>query len=160
MSDAQRLRLQALARIVRKETELLKSTDARLFHAPLTPEMLVNLTAHADLSDRIEAYASRFARLQDTLGDKLIPAWLRSLEETPGAMIDNLNRAERLGMLASVDEWLGLRQLRNQMVHEYIEDPATLAHALHMAHAKLPILSDTAEAILNDLQSRGHITAT
>lgn len=41
-----------------------------------------------------------FWRLQDTIGDKLIPALLRALGEPQGAVIDNLDRAERLGWLA------------------------------------------------------------
>lgn len=158
MNDALRWRLHALAQRVQKEMALLQGTDTRLFTTPLSPEQLNQLDQAPELADRIEAYASRFARLQDTVGDKLIPAWLQALEETPGAAIDNLNRAERLGVLPSVDEWLNLRQMRNMIVHEYMDDPEQLASALQLAHEKLPLLLMTAQAILNDLRQRGLLT--
>lgn len=43
------------------------------------------------------SYVSRFARLQDTLGDKLLPQLLRALGEKTASTLDNLNVAERLG---------------------------------------------------------------
>lgn len=42
-------------------------------------------------------------------------------------MIDNLDRAERLDLIKSTDDWLTMRKLRNQMVHEYVEDPEILS---------------------------------
>jgi uncharacterized protein with HEPN domain len=35
----------------------------------------------------------------------------------------------------SADGWMEMRRLRNQMVHEYIEDLAVLASALRSGHA-------------------------
>jgi len=56
--------------------------------------------------------------LQDTIGDKLLPAWLDILNEKTKVSIGNFDKAEKIGVLSSVDRWLELRQLRNQMVHE------------------------------------------
>lgn len=61
----------------------------------------------------------RFARLLDTVGDKLLPVLLTALGEASAEAIDNLDRAEHLGFIVSTDEWMTLRILRNQMVHEY-----------------------------------------
>lgn len=61
----------------------------------------------------------RFARLQDMVGDKLLPVLLTALGEAPAEAIDNLDRAEHLGFIVSADEWVTLRTLRNQMAHEY-----------------------------------------
>ena len=72
-------------------------------------------------------------------------------------MADNLDRAERLGLIPSADLWLGLRRLRNQMVHEYIEDPSVLSNALNTAHTHLTVLTDAADALLADLAQRGVI---
>ncbi|MEK8088976.1 hypothetical protein [Thermithiobacillus plumbiphilus] len=94
------LRLQFLTRVVRKECQHLASTDQRLFAEPFTLERAQQLETNPDLAERVEAFVSRFARLQDTLGDKLLPVLLTALGETPGAAIDNLDRAERLGLLA------------------------------------------------------------
>lgn len=43
------------------------------------------------------------ARLQDTVGDKFVPALLQALEEPIGAVVDNLDRAERLGWITFAD---------------------------------------------------------
>jgi hypothetical protein len=37
-------------------------------------------------------------------------------------------------MLESADRWLAIRQIRNQMIHEYIESAQVLADALNAAH--------------------------
>ena len=62
----------------------LSAVDA----SSLTFEQLANLDANPELALKIEAFASRFARLQDTLGDKLLPSWLKQLGEPVGAVID------------------------------------------------------------------------
>jgi len=49
---------------------------------------------------------------------------LTALAEKPGPAIDNLNKAEKFGFVESADVWMEMRRLRNQMVHEYIEDLA------------------------------------
>lgn len=66
-----------------------------------------------------------------------------------------MDRAERLGFLASADQWLAIRRLRNQMVHEYIEDPVILASALKAAHEKVDMLVATSDALLGEIERRG-----
>lgn len=123
-------RLRFLVRVVSRERSRLQETGSRLFTKPFSIEQARQLDRDADLSERVDAFVARFGRLQDTLGDKLIPLLLRALGETPGAAVDNLDRAERLGWLSSTSQWLAARKLRYQMVHEYIEDPAILAAAV------------------------------
>lgn len=110
-------RLRFLLRVVQRERKQLQNTDRRVFDEPFTVARARQLDTDVELSERIEAFASRFSRLQDTVGDKLIPVLLRMLGESPGAAIDNFDRAERLGWLASADEWMSTRLLRNQMIH-------------------------------------------
>lgn len=135
-------RLRFLAETVRLEALHLATTDARLFVEPFTPARVQALQRDIELSERVDAFVSRFGRLQDTLGDKLLPELLRQLAEPLGSALDNLDRAERLGLLASVEQWLGARRLRNRMVHEYVRDPAELAAALNTAHGAVALLLD------------------
>ena len=97
----------------------------------------------------------RFGRLQDTVGDKLLPLLLTVLGEKPSATIDNLDRAERLGLIKSADEWMTMRNLRNQMVHEYIEDPVVLSSALQTGHAFVQTLIVTANKMIAEIVRRG-----
>jgi len=66
-----------------------------------------------------------------------------------------LDRAERLGLLKSADEWMAIRNLRNQMVHEYVEDPVVLVSALQTGHTFVPVLVAAANAMIAEIESRG-----
>lgn len=151
---AQPERLQFLSRVVQRELTHLHTTDARLFANPLTLEHVRTLNDQHDLAERIEAFISRFGRLQDTLGDKLLPQLLNLVAEPVGAMVDNLDRAERLGWISSTDQWLGARRLRNQMVHEYIEDPEIFLDALQAGHELVPLMTHAARTMLSEIHTR------
>lgn len=148
-------RLQFLARVIEKECRDLRFTDQRLFTEAFTSERAGRLAEDPDLAERVEAFVGRFGRLQDTLGDKLLPHLLAALGEKAGAALDNLDRAERLGWIESADQWLSVRQLRNQMVHEYIEDMAILASALQAGHAFVPTLLAVADTVTAEVARRG-----
>lgn len=85
------LRLKFLARVVRKQCRHLTTTDQRLFVSSFTTEQASRLEIDPDLAERVEAFVSRFGRLQDTVGDKLLPLLLDVLGEKTSAAIDNLD---------------------------------------------------------------------
>ncbi|MDO8334765.1 MAG: hypothetical protein Q7T35_08875 [Nitrosomonas sp.] len=95
-------RFVSLLEIVRREGELLLKTDVRLFTSTIDANWVRQLEYDDDLSERLDAFVSRFGRMQDTLGDKLLPSLLRLLAEKLGSALDNLNKAEKLGLLVSV----------------------------------------------------------
>ncbi len=148
-------RMRFFARVLTHEWKHLSATDRRLFEQPFTEERARSLDEDDLEAERVEAFVSRFGRLQDTIGDKLLPVYLDALRETPGAAIDNLDRAERLGLIPSSDQWLALRKLRNQMIHEYTEDPGILAAALQSGHEFVPSLGRVVEVFLQDMRRRG-----
>lgn len=148
------LRLQFLVRVIGKESKYLQQTASRLFSQPLDARLLATLENNIGLSEQLDAFASRFGRLQDNIGDKLLPATLTALGEKTGPVLDNLNKAEKYGWLNSADNWLIARQLRNKMVHEYIEDPTILAEAVNSAHHFMPLLLEFAKALTTALTER------
>lgn len=153
------LRLQFLVRVVRKECKHLITTDQRLFGKAFTVECVIRLEEDADLAERVEAFVGRFGRLQDTVGDKLLPLLLSAMGEKTSAVIDNLDRAERLGLIASADEWMTMRNLRNQMVHEYVEDAAVLSSALQTGHSFVVALIAAATRMCAEVEQREWIKA-
>lgn len=155
ISPNTRLRLQFLLRVVRKECQHLALTDRRLFVGAGALKSVAQIEADQDLAERVEAFVGRFCRLQDTLGDKLLPTLLVALGEKGASAMDNLDRAERLGWVRSSDDWSAMRNLRNQMVHEYVEDAAILMSALRTAHDFVPVLIATADKLVSEIQSRG-----
>ena len=142
------VRLAFLAETVQAEARHLRATDARLFSEPMTPQRAARMRDDLDLSERADAFVARFGRLQDTLADRLLPELLRWLAEPVGAAIDNLNRAERLGWIASVEQWLVVRRLRNRMIHEYARDLDELAAALNAGHAAVGLLEQATQAMV------------
>lgn len=143
-------RLKFLQRVTEKECTYLLATDRRLFEKPDTLTQALQSGANSVLTERLEAFVSRFGRLQDTVGDKLLPALLVALAETPGAAIDNLDKAEKFGFIPSADQWMEMRHLRNQMVHEYIEDLSVLSSALRTGHQFVPSLVDCARRCISE----------
>ena len=86
LPEAARLRLQFLCRVVERETRYLQQTTQRLFTDAFTAQAVAQLESDPDRAERVEAFVGRFGRLQDTLGDKLIPAVLAALGEHCGAV--------------------------------------------------------------------------
>ena len=140
-------RLRFLVQTVLAESAHLQLTDARLFAQPMTAQRAESLKSDQDLAERVDAFVARFGRLQDTLGDKLLPRLLEWLAEPIGPAIDNIARAERLGLIRSGEAWIEARQLRNFMIHEYVRDTSRLASALNQGHAAVPLLAEAASAM-------------
>ena len=149
---SQTARLEFLARVTDKECRHLLDTDGRLFGELFTIEEARTIEADPVLAERLDAFVSRFGRLQDTVGDKLLPALLIALAEETGPAIDNLDKAEKFGFIESADGWMEMRRLRNQMVHEYIEDLAVLTSALRSAHVFVPVLVKAARRCVAEAQ--------
>jgi len=149
-------RLAFLARITDSEATHLALTTERLFGtiAKVQEELVVQWVADIDTAERLDAFVARFARLQDTVGDKLIPALLRYVGEDTCPAADNLSKAEKFGWVFSAQEWAIIRRLRNQMIHDYIEDPEVLADALEAGRAFTPQLIEMAGILANETRSR------
>lgn len=154
MGGAVALRLAFLVRVTRKESAHLLTTDGRLFAMPFTLQDAARLESDTNLAERVDAFVGRFGRLQDTLGDKFLPALLSALGERTGPFVDNLDRAERLSWISSVDDWLAMRLLRNQMVHEYIKDPVILTSALNAGHFFVPSLLAVSDRLIGEVDRR------
>jgi hypothetical protein len=150
-------RIHFLCRITRKEVAQLESTAGRLFTASkdsLSRQEVEHWITDPVLSERLDAFVARFSRLQDTIGDKLIPAMLELSGESRGPAMDNLDKAEKFGWIDSADEWMLYRKLRNQMVHEYIEDTRILTDALAAGQQFVPTLIRLSLTVVDEAEKR------
>lgn len=132
-----------LLRVTAKEARYLERTAARLRAQDIDLCWVESLENSDEHSEMLDAFVSRYGRLQDTLGDKLLPAMLRAGLEKAGAQLDNLLRAEKLGWIESTQDWIELRELRNRLVHEYMESAEDLLDALQQALKGVHILTET-----------------
>lgn len=148
ITEGEQARLAHLVRIARAEVRHLRQTDLRLFAAPFSVDELRQLIEAVDFSERLDAFVARFGRLQDLVGDRFLPAWLRAMQEPLGAVLENLDRAERLQIIESADAWIAARRLRNLLVHEYVDDTAVLHASLLAAHRSVDLVCQAAERLI------------
>jgi hypothetical protein len=78
---------------------------------------------HAEEEEKLEALTSRFARLSDMLIQKIWRSlFLVELEED-GTILDRINKAEKKGLIENAQKFRSLRELRDEIAHEYrLED--------------------------------------
>lgn len=91
-----------------------------------------------------ELFSSRFAKLQDLMGAKLFGLVLELAKETGTleTFIDKLNRLEKIGAIPSAKTWLDLREIRNDLSHEYPDNPDLTAHNFNQAFTMASVLLD------------------
>lgn len=140
--------------IVSKEGKHLTYSWNSLFRQTTDVECVVRLEQNPSCAEQLEAFVSRFGRMQDTMADKLFPRWLLALAEVPGSQIETLNRAERLGVLTSTERWLEMRNLRNRLVHEYMSEPAKFVEDLVLAKEYSLMLIETYNRLRQDAMTR------
>jgi hypothetical protein len=86
----------------------------------------------------------RFTKLQDEIGNNTFRLLLEYLQEdiADKPFRDILNILERLNIIESSDTWLSLRELRNDLTHEYPELIDETIDKLNYLYLQLPILEN------------------
>lgn len=138
--------------LANKEAAHLAYTHRTLFAQNINLAWVQSLTEREDLAEKIDAFVGRFGRLQDHLGEKLIPRFAVLLGGTPKSLLDNLAYAERAAWLENAEEFIGARKLRNLLVHEYMADAALFLDALLAADSSTQMLIN----IVNKIEQQTH----
>lgn len=71
--------------------------------------------------ESFEALTSRFARSSDILTQKVFKTLFFLLQEDVKTIIDAANFLEKLKIVDNADDLLNIREIRNQITHEYVE---------------------------------------
>ena len=81
----------------------------------------------------LDQYMFRFAKLQDTLGDKIFKLIVAKYEQEVYNLpfIDILNKLEKTGYIFSAKEWINLRKVRNNIAHQYDDEPEEMSQAIN-----------------------------
>jgi hypothetical protein len=119
--------------LVQKEAEHLRYSQSTLFALPIDLIWVQSLENRPALAEKVEAFVSRFGRLQDHLGDKLLPRFAALKGESSKTLLDALAVAEKTELLVSADAFIAARKLRNALVHEYMRDAQTFLESLFEA---------------------------
>jgi predicted nucleotidyltransferase len=83
--------------------------------------------------ETIDQYLFRFAKLQDTMGGRLfkiiVSEYVDNIEEL--TLVDILNKLEKINILDDANIWKKLRSIRNNISHQYDDEPQEMAEALN-----------------------------
>ncbi len=140
-----------------------KKHVVRLNHAydKISPVLPFTGTKISSLTEEevghLDQYIFRFSKLQEAIGQKLFKNVLTTLGEDLNNMsfIDIFNRLEQLNILDDYDQWDELRELRNEISHEYDDNYDELAEKLNKALKSKVILEQYMQNILTFLKNKG-----
>jgi hypothetical protein len=125
---------------------------------PLTADDFA--TRNANLVAALDQFAYRFVKLQDVMSVQLFRRFALDVLREPVEslpVIDILNLLERYGYLPSTLRWQEIREIRNQITHEYRLDPdeliVTIKIAFSMVEEMSVIVSDLGKAKLGIARS-------
>ena len=130
-----------------KEVAHLRYSHRTLFAQVIDMKWVQLLAQREDLAEKVEAFVSRFGRLQDHIGDKLLPRFSALLGESPKTLLDVLSFAEKMEWINSSEDFIGARRLRNLLVHEYMSNPQLFLEALLAARDATEMLFGVVEAV-------------
>ena len=87
--------------------------------------------------ESFDSLTSKFSRASDLYTHKIIRTIWILLHEPFVPFIDMLNQAEKLNIIYSADQLFEIRDLRNQITHEYLPDAITELVPDVLEYAKL-----------------------
>jgi hypothetical protein len=141
--------------LARKEAEHLRYSQSTLFAMKIDLAWVESLAQQPALAEKVEAFVSRFGRLQDHISGKLLPTYAALVGEPPKTQIDTLAFAERLGLVNDADAFIAARSLRNALVHEYMHDAQLFLENLLAAAPACDMFFKTLEQVTQDLRRLG-----
>ena len=107
---------------------------------PLTIENYAQL--NSEQIRCIDQFIFRFSKLQDAMGTKIFRYILEYLDEdvTSLPMRDILNRLEKYKFLPDANEWIYIRELRNEIAHDYPLMENDVVHILNELFSKVDVM--------------------
>jgi len=148
--------IERLLEITKKEVFYFQQSKIRVINSNIDTKWIEVLEQNPQHSEMLDAFVARFSRLQDTIGDKLLPAILKLNLESVGSQLDNLFRAEKLGWIDSADQWIELQGLRNSLVHEYMTSPEKLLSALKKVIQLCDVLIKTQKLLERNFKNKSN----
>jgi len=121
---------------------------------PISANSYINLTD--DEIKNIDQYLFRFSKLQDTIGEKFFRMIIKDFSEDVNKMtfLDILNKLEQIGILNNKDEWKTLREYRNDISHQYDDEPKEMAEAINNIFSQKDIIIEIYQKIKEYYENR------
>jgi len=153
--DNKTLKIEKYINECRKHKLRIEKSSAKVKEIfPLSPSRYEKLSD--DEVEAIDQYLFRFAKLQDTLGQKLFKMvaseYIEEIIVVP--FLDILNQLEKIGIL-KVNNWKRLRDIRNNIAHQYDDEPQEMTEALNSIFAYRDELLNVFENIEKFYKDKG-----
>jgi len=139
--------------LAKKAAHQLRYSYQTLFDQPMDIHWVLQLPQHEDRAEKVEAFVSRFGRLQDHIGEKLVPKFALLLGESNKSMVDIMGYAEKMQWVGSAEDFFSARKLRNLLIHEYMSDAQLFLDALLAARVAVEMLFQTVQAIESEAEN-------
>jgi len=75
-----------------------------------------------EIEESLDALSSKFSRLSDIYTQKILKTIVFLLREDAPTFLDRVNLCEKLEIIPSADEIIAIRDLRNTIAHEYLNE--------------------------------------
>ena len=140
--------LEKLFSYLDKDIEVFKN----LYGIPIKIKILETIGDDDNLRRLVASITSDFSKAQAILGEKLFKEILYFTDEINDKNIsffDILSILERLSIIENRLEWKQVKEIRNNIAHEYPEEVDKLADNLNMIFEKIVFLKDSFENIKN-----------
>ena len=136
--------------------KILDAKDFLKDYIPFSVESYMNIGKVE--SSFIDQLIYRFSKLQDTLGEKIFRGILILSKENVKKMtfLDILNRLEELEVI-NRDEWIALREIRNEATHEYSFNQAEVVDSINLIYQKSQDLIDIYDRVVKFVNSKFNI---
>ena len=112
-----------IIRLLQSEWELLQSSVSTLKLSVQKCQSIVTKENYTfEELESFDSLTSKFNRTSDIFTQKVLRTVWILLHEPFAPFIDMMNNCEKMGILSSADQMIEIRDLRNQIAHEYLPD--------------------------------------
>lgn len=90
----------------------------------------------------IDQFLFRFSKMQDTIGDKIFKIILQDYNPDfqKLSFLDFLHELEKREIITSAQDWIILRKVRNNIAHQYDDEPEEMSQAINDVFAQFSTL--------------------
>jgi len=130
-----------IGELIRTNNIIGKALDAFMLSLEKCRKIEIKENMSFEEQESFDSLTSKYARLSDMYSQKYLTTIFIYLRENPKSFIDKANLAEKLNLVESYSQLLDLRDLRNEISHEYIIEELTELYKNVISYADVLINS-------------------
>jgi hypothetical protein len=113
---------QLLALLLEEWELLMQSVSTLLKSNDKCGKLIIKKAYTFEDEESFDSLTSKFCRTSDIYTQKVLRTVRMLLHESFVPFIDNMNQLEKMGIIDSADDMIEIRDMRNQITHEYLPE--------------------------------------